>query len=392
MPKDNKNNQTKQQRKQQKPRGSDKKHVVRRTKTQKLVYLFQHLPQHETESSLSRELSFSNEDAKTLHPSILRIGLKFGEKKLVGGNARTISMLESFKSFISSYQTPPGISVARDLDKRLKPYIQALIDCRPHSVSMGNAIKFLRQHILEIPPDVEEVEAKELLCEKIDSFIFTSILAAQEVIVQRVTDLVHDGDIILTYSHSFVAFLEAKNKGKRFKVVVIASNPIIEESFNMYKSLKNGGVSCEYVDFSALSLVVSKITKVILGASGLMSNGSVLSRVGTAPICLMAISRNKPVVFCAESYKFSSKVQLDGIANNELHDPDQLLKPSTIGEDGLKKRDALSDWRDRKEVFLLNLMYDLTPVKFLDSVVTEVGIIPATSVPVVVREMNEGSR
>lgn len=28
-----------------------------------------------------------------------------------------------------------------DLDKRLRPMMQYLIDCRPHSVSMGNAYK-----------------------------------------------------------------------------------------------------------------------------------------------------------------------------------------------------------------------------------------------------------
>jgi translation initiation factor eIF-2B subunit delta len=35
---------------------------------------------------------------------------------------------------------------------------------------------------------------------------------------------------------------------------------------------------------------------------------------------------------------------------------------------------------------LLNLRYDLTPMKYVTLVITEVGMIPPTSVPVLIRE------
>ena len=34
-----------------------------------------------------------------------------------------------------------------DLDKRLRPMMQYLIDCRPHSVSMGNAYKVCQRKV-----------------------------------------------------------------------------------------------------------------------------------------------------------------------------------------------------------------------------------------------------
>ena len=45
-----------------------------------------------------------------------------------------------------------------------------------------------------------------------------------------------------------------------------------------------------------------------------------------------------------------------------------------------------ADWRDIPRLKLLNLMYDATPMKYLTMVVTEVGVIPPTSVPAVIRE------
>ena len=50
--------------------------------------------------------------------------------------------------------------------------------------------------------------------------------------------------------------------------------------------------------------------------------------------------------------------------------------------------DVLSDWRDVNSLHLLNLVYDVTPPHFVSMVITEVGKIPCTSVPVVLRVQN----
>jgi translation initiation factor eIF-2B subunit delta len=50
----------------------------------------------------------------------------------------------------------------------------------------------------------------------------------------------------------------------------------------------------------------------------------------------------------------------------------------------------LSDWRDKANLKLLHLVYDLTPVEFVTMVISEVGVIPATSVPVIIREYQRG--
>ena len=46
----------------------------------------------------------------------------------------------------------------------------------------------------------------------------------------------------------------------------------------------------------------------------------------------------------------------------------------------------IADWCGMPQLKLLNLLYDATPMKYLTMVVTEVGVIPPTSVPAVIRE------
>ncbi len=47
------------------------------------------------------------------------------------------------------------------------------------------------------------------------------------------------------------------------------------------------------------------------------------------------------------------------------------------------KTGLLDGWLHKPDLKLLNLLYDLTPSKYITTVITEVGMIPCTSVPVV---------
>jgi translation initiation factor eIF-2B subunit delta len=63
-----------------------------------------------------------------------------------------------------------------------------------------------------------------------------------------------------------------------------------------------------------------------------------------------------------------------------IGDPDDLIPL------GRSKPNLLRDWRDIQSLKLLNLTYDLIPVEFISMVITEVGDIPPTAVPAIVRE------
>ena len=76
-------------------------------------------------------------------------------------------------------------------------------------------------------------------------------------------------------------------------------------------------------------------------------------------------------------------MQLDSIVDNELLNPDELIETD-------KGARVLRDWRDMEHLKLLNIAYDITPSKFITMIVTEVGMMPPTSVPVIIREYEQG--
>ena len=73
-----------------------------------------------------------------------------------------------------------------------------------------------------------------------------------------------------------------------------------------------------------------------------MSNGTVISRVGTAAVALMSETAGRPVLICCETYKFAERVQLDSITANELGNPEALLS----GPPARLKASPLSAWSD----------------------------------------------
>ena len=44
-----------------------------------------------------------------------------------------------------------------------------------------------------------------------------------------------------------------------------------------------------------------------------------------------------------------------------------------------------SKWKDLDALYILNLQYDVTPADMVSAVITELGMLPCTSVPVVLR-------
>ncbi|KAF3525934.1 hypothetical protein F2Q69_00048501 [Brassica cretica] len=335
--------------------------VVKQTEAKNRVELFRHLPQYEHGTQLpDLETKFFLLDP--MHPAV---GLQYLSGDISGGNARCIAMLQAFQEVVKDYSTPPEKTLNRDLTAKISSYVSFLIECRPLSVSMGNAIRFVKNRIAKLPIMLFESEAKAALQSDIQRFISEKIVAADKAIVRHAVTKIRDGDVLLTYgspSAVEMVLLQAHELRKKFRVLVVDSLPKLEGQLLLRRLIKRG-IDCTYTHINAISYIMHEVTKVFLGASSVLSNGTVYSRVGTACVAMVASAFRVPVLVCCEAYKFHERVQLDSICSNEL--------------DGLTNNANLQ---------FLNLMYDATPSDYISMIITDYGMVPPTSVPVIVRE------
>ncbi|VFQ58415.1 unnamed protein product [Cuscuta campestris] len=358
-----------------------KRSVVKQTEARNRVELFRHLPQYEHGTRLP-ELESKFFQLDPVHPAIFQVGLRYLSGDISGGNSRCIAMLQAFQESIKDYSTPPEKALIRDLTAKINAYVSFLIECRPLSITMGNAIRFLKTKITKLPLTLSESEAKLTLIKEIDQFINEKIILADNVIVKHAVTKIRDGDVLLTYGSSSAVemiFLHAHELGKAFRVIVVDSRPKLEGKL-LIRRLVAKGINCTYTHINAVSYVIHEATRVFLGAASILSNGTVYSRVGTSCVAMVAHQFRVPVLICCEAYKFHERVQLDSICSNELGDPEAIAK--VPGE-----RDGdLHDWASCENLQLLNLIYDATPADYVSMIITDYGMIPPTSVPVIVRE------
>ena len=276
---------------------------------------------------------------------------------------------------------------------------------------MGNAFTFLKAAVASLDRDLEYRDIQTTLCETLQAYEQERIDYADQAIADLACQkLLKNGDVILTFGNSQAvsAVLQlAKQRQKNFSVIVVDSRPLLEGRDLLYE-LRKADIDCSYILLNALTYVLQDVTKVLLGASALMSDGSIVGRVGSACVALAAKAQHIPVLVCSETYKISNRVQLESITNNELGDPEAIVHTcslSTVSSATDKEEKSpeatttpttksscecpLSNWKHgSSNLKLLNLTYDLTPADFVSGIVTELGIVPPTSVAVLLREMN----
>ncbi|KAE9590280.1 hypothetical protein Lalb_Chr21g0317951 [Lupinus albus] len=356
--------------------------VVKQPEARNRVELFRHLPQYEHGSRLpDLEAKFFLLDS--VHPAVYKVGLQYLLGDISGGNARCIAMLQAFQEAIKDYRVPPEKTLVRDLTAKISCYVSFLIECRPLSISMGNAIRFLKSRIAKLPLALSDSEAKVSLQSDIERFISEKIILASRVIVKHAVTKIRDGDVLLTFGSSSAVemlLLHAHELGKQFRVVIVDSRPKLRGKL-LLRRLVEKGLSCTYTHINAVSYIMHEVTRVFLGAASVLSNGTVYSRVGTASVAMVAHTFRVPVIVCCEAYKFHERVQLDSICSNELGDPGVISNVS-----GRVDINYLDGWTNIENLQLLNLIYDATPSDYVSMIVTDYGMVPPTSVPVIVRE------
>ncbi|KAI9894123.1 MAG: hypothetical protein M1814_004894 [Vezdaea aestivalis] len=316
-----------------------------------------------------------------VHTAIEALGHQLKDFLICGSTARCVAMLNALKEVIADYKTPVGKSLSRHLTRHLNTQIEHLNNCRQLSISQRNAIGWLKvDEVSKVDPSTPDSEATAKLCEAIDNFIAERFTAASDQISYDAALKIDDNDVILTFAKSAVvqmALLEAKNMGKNFRVVIVDSRPLCEGR-QLGIGLADAGIEVEYTLVHGISQAMQGVTKVFLGAHGMLGNGKLYSRVGTAMVAATAHHDNIPVIVCCQTIKFTDRVAIDSIASNELGPVEQLT-------DGME---GLTNWQDVPGLQILNLMYDVSPSKYINLIITEIGSLPATSVPAVVAILN----
>lgn len=212
------------------------------------------------------------------------------------------------------------------------------------------------------------LQVKDSLKNRLEEFFSIKLTMAIDVIVNNGQNLIKKKDNILVYGlNDYLKRIlsdASKVHKKAYSLIYIIDkhhNPNTNQDIEFLSSL---GVSISMTYISSISGVIAKASKIFMLAKSMLSNGNMLGEVGSSLIANVAFNYKKPVIIFCESFKFWDKIQIDS-----FHTPN--VRVSEVAGLDLNK---------------ITLNYDITPSSMINMVVCELGMIPSSSVKVVIRE------
>ena len=187
-------------------------------------------------------------------------------------------------------------------------------------------------------------------------------------------NLIKDGDNILIYGKSKIfrkILLKAHQQGINFEVIFV-DTPKSNQISTEIEFLAKLGISVTYSYLNGVSGLIGGVTKVFVKGKSMLSNGNLQGKLGTALLSTIAYNSKKPVIAFCQTFKFWDKIMLHNFHCYNFNE--------TLSKDKNSTNNGFSQ---------LVLDYDITPARYINMVICEVGNIPATSVPVIIREFNQ---
>lgn len=270
----------------------------------------------------------------------------------------------SLKSVAKNYEG----SSKKELERNLKESSERILSTRPTAVSLQNAIKF----VMDFEADNLE-ELKERVIQRAERFIERSKIA-REKIAEYGAKRINDGDKILTHCNSSLALAAitcAWNEGKEIEIFCTESRPKRQGCISV-RELAGDNIPVSMIVDSAVRYHMKDIDKVYVGADTITSNGAVINKIGTSQVALCANEARVPFTVCAETYKFSQSTMVGDLVEIEERDPSEVLDPNKFSEVNVK-----------------NPVFDATPRKYVDSIITEEGVIPPGGAIRILKEMKD---
>jgi len=193
-------------------------------------------------------------------------------------------------------------------------------------------------------------ELKEIACGAVDRLRKVTDENLRET-VMHVSQAIPERATVLTHSYSETclrALLACADKGVR--VYATESRPLCEGR-KMAESLQEGGVNVTLLTDAEAGHFMREMQMVLVGADTVLTNGSLINKMGTYLIAVAARDRALPFRVACDTWKFLIE---RGVPELEEKGPEEVVEKAT-------------------EFAVRNIYFDITPARLIASFITEEG-------------------
>ena len=326
-------------------------------------------------SSKDLYLLMQNNNLAILNEEIFILLLKLSNNKLTKQKEFCRELIKGFTNYIKKIDNKCNIleyisNIKKNFEKLIIVIKKITLVAGGLDNTLGYMSRLLSQlfTIVKKKQILEIKELKELFINKINEYDDVRLCKSSILISKTGITLIKNNDCILTYGlNSYIKSIltESVKEDKIFSLVYVKFNKCPKKTNEDVMFLANLGIEVTFTCIVSISNIITKVSKVFLRAKSMLSNGNLLGKTGSSLIAHVANNFKKPVIVFSETFKFWDKIQIDS-----FHSPNVYFS----------KDDEIEN------VTRLSLHYDVTSANLINMVVCELGLIPPTSIKVILRE------
>ena len=273
--------------------------------------------------------------------------------------------------FLSNYaKRLEDCSSKSDYLVKLEDAKDILFNARPTEPALRNGLNFIIKRLQK-----QKIEAScDHILGSIDHYknkyktmIETSKKKIAEIGARRIPDVVgHKEFIVMTHCHSSVVtgiLIEAKRQGKHFKVINTETQPRLQGRLTA-QELIDVGIEVLHVVDSAMRWAVNhfEVDLILIGADSVTSEGTVLNKIGSRLLALVAHEEHVPFYVATPLLKYNPETSFGIIEKIEMRDTNEVWENPP---DGLT---------------ILNPAFETVSRRYVDGLITEAGIFASSHV------------
>ncbi len=298
-------------------------------------------------------------------------------KKLRIRGAPAIGIAAAFGLYLGIKDVNENQSIEH-FKKKLKKCAEYLKTSRPTAVNLFWAInrivnKFSEKNIVDIKKAKEFIFSEAVNIQKED-------IETCKKIGENGSYLIKDGDIILThcnagalatgaYGTALSVLYRSAEKGIKFKVYADETRPLLQGARLTTWELMQANIDVTLItdNMAAHTIKEKGITKIIIGADRIVSNGDAANKIGSYNLGIIAKYHAIPLYIAAPLSTFDFSIKSGSEIPIEERDPEEVRK-------------IANTYIAPKDVKVYNPAFDVIPADLITAFITEIGIFKPSEI------------
>lgn len=232
---------------------------------------------------------------------------------------------------------------------------KALFYARPTEPALRTAILILKKSISHKDLTLDEIKTSIL---KTAKNYEKDRQASLDAIAKYGSSMIEKNSVILVHCHSHSVMDVIKRAKKKIKKVYCTETRPLFQGRISVKELSEAGLDATLLVDSAASTVLKECNYFFTGADAILADGDLINKIGTRQISIAAKAHMTPHYAFCSTHKF---------------------EPATFfgKEEPIEQRDIKEIWDNKpRKVKIMNPSFDRTDSKYIEGIVSEMGIFP----------------